>query len=95
MLRGLVKPPSTLVAFQPLARTDENLGEPALGQEDGILAFMVADGFADVTAVDKVVGTAELAAPTPVVAPVPPVAAVIILLETQELKLGLRAAFKS
>lgn len=90
MLRGLVKPPRTLVAFHPLARTEEYTGLPAPEQAEGIVTFPVGvDGALEVglTLVVKVVD-------------VPVGAAVVVatgtrLLETQALKFGLRAAFKS
>ena len=93
-LRGLVKPPRTLVAFHPLARTDEYTGVPAPEQEEGTVTLLVILGL---TLIVKVVDT--LVADAPVFVELAmlevEVAAGKRLLETQALKSGLRAAFKS
>lgn len=93
-LRGLVRPPRTLVAFHPLARTDWKTAAPAPEQDAGIeaaLAGVVAFAV-ETTLVDNVVAALLVVG-----------AAVVeaigvtdnTLLDTQALKLGLLAAFKS
>lgn len=96
-LRGLVNPPRTLVAFQPLARLYLKTAAPTPEQEAGIVAFAAAD-FGGVILVAKVVaGLAVVAGAATTLLAVAGLAGASAkrLLETQELKLGLRAAFRS
>lgn len=88
-LRGLVRPPRTLVAFHPLANTDWKTAAPAPEQEAGIAADLagVVGLAVETTLVDNVVaGTAVVEAIG---------ATDNTLLETHALKLGFLAAFKS
>jgi len=90
--RGLVRSPSTFVAFHPLAKTDANTGDETPAHEAGMTPILVLIGPVLVVDVDVVMVVDGLL-----------VVEVLVLigagakrlLATQVLKFGLRAAFKS